>query len=120
MRKAHAVRVPEGEGESSSAGRVPCEQSERWRRALRQARREVAIMRRAGNAAERLTDDAERLINRLTNGRFRPEEAKVKVGGARAQLVQARHHTKALTRHVNITGGWLAAAPPDRPQAQPL
>src|SRR5258708_4494152 len=120
MRTATVVGRPQSGDQTSSAGRVPRERPEQWRRTLEQARGELAIMRRAGNAAERLTEDAERQINRLTNGRFRPDETKVRLVGARAQLMRAGRHTKAWSRYVNHTVACLVAAPHQEAEARPL
>jgi hypothetical protein len=57
------------------------------------------------DVAERLTDGAERLINR----RLRPDEARTKLANARAQLVRAGRHARAWGRCLNNTVASIAA-----------
>jgi hypothetical protein len=113
---AHVIRRLDAGDESSSAGCVPRERPERWRRALDQARREVAIMRRSTDNAERLAEDAERMIN----GRFRPEEARARLVSARALLVRAGRHVRAWGRCIHDTAVCVDAAPHLKSEAEPL
>src|SRR5216684_2749124 len=116
MTSAHVIRRLDAGDESSSAGCVPRERPERWRRALQQARREVGIMRRATDTAERLADDAERMIH----GRFRPEEAKARLVSARALLVRAGRHVRAWGRCIHDTAVYVDAAPHLKSEVEPL